>query len=121
MARYVKGQSGNPVGKPFGTKNKVTNEFKVALNNLLKESSPKIQKWLDHVAAEDPGRALDCLCKLAEYIHPKLARQEHVGDPEQPIESRLVVESFLSNLTLDVKDKMRKALEKIPPELKDYR
>lgn len=63
-------------GRPKGVQNKVTAEFKVALNNLLELSAPKMADWLEQVAQTDPGKALDQLGRLAEYVHPKLARTE---------------------------------------------
>ena len=36
--------------------------------------------WLAMVAAEDPEKAMDLMLKLSEYIIPKLARQELVGN-----------------------------------------
>ncbi len=73
---FKAGETGNRYGRPAGIHNKVTTEFKEALNNLLECCSPKILHWLELVAAEDPSKALDHLGKLAEYVHPKLARTE---------------------------------------------
>ena len=83
---FKKGESGNKSGRPTGVKNKVTTEFKLALNDLLQNSAPRIQGWLDEVASDDPSKALDHLGKLAEFVHPKLARKELVGDKENPLD-----------------------------------
>lgn len=63
-------------GRVAGTPNKVTTQFKEALNLLLEECSPRMIDWLERVAKEDPAKALDMVSKLAEYVHPKLARSE---------------------------------------------
>jgi hypothetical protein len=76
--KFVKGKSANKRGRPKGAQNKNTLEFKTALNDLLLDSSHKIQGWLDEAAKKDPARALDLFGKLAEYIYPKLSRNEAV-------------------------------------------
>lgn len=76
---FKKGQSGNLNGRPAGSPNKSASEFKEALNAMLKDSSPKIQEWIDRVAATDASKALDHLARLAEYVYPKLARSEITG------------------------------------------
>jgi hypothetical protein len=35
----------------------------------------------------DPAKALDNLAKLAEFAAPKLARTEHVGDKNNPVQT----------------------------------
>lgn len=80
-------------GRVAGKPNKVTTEFREAINCLLRNNSENVSKWLELVAegnpaAEvkpDPYKALDMLSKLAEYAMPKLARQEVVGDAEAPV------------------------------------
>lgn len=87
--KYKKGKSGNPKGRPKGSVDKKSAEFKQALNDMLRESSPKIQKWIDRIARNDPARALDHICRLAEYVYPKLSRQEMVGDKSTPLQVTL--------------------------------
>lgn len=90
---FVKGKSGNPKGKPKGTVSATTTEFKTALNRLLEESAPNMVQWLERVAAQDPGKALDTLGKLAEYIYPKLQRSTLVGDPDEPLQMKSITET----------------------------
>lgn len=78
-------------GRQKGTQNKVTTEFKQALNDLLEASAPKMQQWLDKVAEIDPGKALDHITKLAEYAHPKLARSDITAKVKS--QARLIVET----------------------------
>lgn len=84
-----KGKTNNPNGRPKGTPNKVTTEFRETVRKLLEDNSENVGRWLTLVAegdgtdnpkgAADPGRALDLLAKLAEYAAPKLSRQEVTG------------------------------------------
>lgn len=79
MPEYKKGQSGNRGGRPKGTPNKATAEAREAFKKLLDKNTPQMQKWLDQVAMEDPAKAMDLVLKLAEYVLPKLQRQELTG------------------------------------------
>jgi hypothetical protein len=63
-------------GRPKGVPNQTTMQFKEALNNLLEQAAPEMLKWLNRVAEEDAGKALDLTSKLAEYVYPKLGRTE---------------------------------------------
>jgi hypothetical protein len=71
--------NGQPVpdpgpGRPKGLQNKATTQFKEALNNLLETSAPQMIEWLGEI--KEPEKRFDVITKLAEYIHPKLARSE---------------------------------------------
>jgi hypothetical protein len=39
-----------------------------------------MSNWLAAIAEKDPARATELMLKLSEYIIPKLARQEVVGN-----------------------------------------
>lgn len=72
-------------GRPKGSVNKVTKEFRETVRQLLEDNSENVGIWLQQVAdgvdgRPDPGKALDLLAKLAEFAAPKLGRVEHVGD-----------------------------------------
>jgi hypothetical protein len=86
-------------GRPAGIPNKTTTQFKEALNNLLETAAPEMVTWLGEI--KDPEKRFDVLAKFAEYIYPKLARQELVGDDKNPIAVRDVT---------DIKLKLLKAI-----------
>lgn len=80
-------------GRPVGTPNKATTEFRDTVRALLESNSENVALWLSQVAngvgdkEPAPEKALDLLAKLAEYAAPKLARTEHVGDAEKPVQT----------------------------------
>jgi hypothetical protein len=81
-------------GRPKGTPNRSTTEFRDTIRDLLEGNKDNVSKWLADIAEgdeeqdrrPDPYRALDMLAKLAEYAAPKLARTEHVGANDGPVE-----------------------------------
>ena len=83
-------------GRPKGAVNKTTKAFRETVNDLLEGNSGNISKWLQMVAdgdgdqlKPDPKGALDVLSKLAEFATPKLARTEHTGTNDKPIEMKI--------------------------------
>lgn len=75
---FEKGQSGNPTGRKKGSVNRTTAEFKERLNDLLEFAAPKMVSWLEEI--DDPFKRFEILSKFAEYVHPKLARNELTGE-----------------------------------------
>ena len=83
------------MGRPKGSPNKVTKQFRDTIQQLLDNNAENVEIWLTQVAIgddenkPDPKGALDMLAKLAEFAAPKLARTEVVGDEAQP--QRMVI------------------------------
>jgi len=74
MPRPVRGTRTPGSGKKKGTPNRVTTEMREACLNLLNRNMPKLNKWLDEVAEDDPAKAFELLVKVMEFALPKLAR-----------------------------------------------
>jgi len=84
-------------GRRVGTPNKATAEARQAIAMFVDENAHRLTEWLDQVAygvAKDdgdyvippnPAKAFDMFQSVVEYHIPKLARQEHVGDANNPI------------------------------------
>ena len=72
----------NPAGKPKGTQNRTTVEFKSAVKHLIDFATPQMVGWLEKIAQESPEKALEMVYKFAQFGYPLLARSEikHEGD-----------------------------------------
>lgn len=82
---FKKGESGNPEGRKKGTPNKTTKQVREAYQKLTEANLDNMSIWLSQIASEDPAKAMDLMLRLSEYIIPKLARQEVVGNDGQDL------------------------------------
>lgn len=65
-------EKGDPrAGRPAGSANKVTRETREAICELVDGAAPKLAGWLDQVAADDPGRALEIVARMAALVVPR--------------------------------------------------
>jgi hypothetical protein len=83
----------NGMGRPKGIPNKATKDVKEAIARFAEGNVHKLEEWLETIAygdgdlvKPDPAKAADLYMKVIEYHIPKLARQEVVGDKENPVE-----------------------------------
>ena len=77
---FQPGQSGNPNGRPVGSKNLVTQKIRKAYQELTENNLDNMTAWLAEIAADNPKEAMELMLKLSEFIIPKLARQELTGN-----------------------------------------
>jgi hypothetical protein len=111
-------------GRPAGSPNKATLEARKAIGAFVDGNAHRLTEWLDQVAAgvkvevkneegevvgeeyvvpPNPAKAFDMFQSVVEYHVPKLARTEHVGDPNSPMEVDVHVNVFgelLKNLKM---------------------
>jgi hypothetical protein len=76
---FQPGQSGNPLGRTPGSKNKIQDEVKQAFSMLLQNKVPELEDWISRVSERDPAKALEIYVKISERFLPQLSRQEVTG------------------------------------------
>ncbi|MDX9773696.1 MAG: DUF5681 domain-containing protein [Bacteroidales bacterium] len=71
MAQFKKGETGNPAGRPTGSKNKATTELREVISNVRsQEMTPaKLKTILNSL---EPAQRINYLIKLSEFVLPKL-------------------------------------------------
>lgn len=80
------------MGRKKGVPNKATANAREAIARLVDGNAERMQEWLDRIADEEgPMAAWRCMTDVIEYHIPKLARTEHVGDPDNPLKTSLEV------------------------------
>jgi hypothetical protein len=76
-------------GRTVGTPNKSTAKAREAIAAFVDGNAHLLQTWLEQIAVDDrygPKTAFECFMAVAEYHVPKLARTEHTGANDGPIE-----------------------------------
>lgn len=64
-----KGSTGNPNGRPIGSKNKVSEEIRQTINDFLNNNISTIQESFDTL---EPYQKIQSLIKLLDYSIPRL-------------------------------------------------
>lgn len=62
MGKFVKGQSGNPAGKPLGTRNRLIESFVTDLQEKWRTDGASI---LDRLAINEPAKLVEAISRLA--------------------------------------------------------
>ncbi len=73
------GRGGYKGGSRKGIPNKATSAAREAIAAFVDGNAPRLQAWLDDVAADEPEKAFRLFMDVVEYHIPKLARTEHTG------------------------------------------
>ena len=72
-------------GRKKGVPNVVTREAREVFKEIIQLRAPQALRWLDRVAIKNPGKAVELLVKLTEFILPKLQRTELTGANGTPL------------------------------------
>ncbi|TGD80292.1 DUF5681 domain-containing protein [Hymenobacter wooponensis] len=83
MAKYNKGKSGNPSGRPKGAKSKFTTALVERIEDVLTKLDETL---LEDIEKLTPAKRVEAFLQLQEYARPKLSRKEHTGEGGGPIE-----------------------------------
>ena len=89
QSKDIKGGKREVAGRPVGIPKKSTTKAREAIAAFVDANADKLQEWLDQIATDErygPKTAFDCFMAVAEYHVPKLARTEHTGANDGPIE-----------------------------------
>ena len=73
---FIKGQSGNPSGKPVGALSAKTLLGREAIAKFVDGNAERLNEWLDAIAQDSPKDAFNCFMQVVEYHIPKLQRSE---------------------------------------------
>jgi hypothetical protein len=72
---FVKGQSGNPTGRPKGSIDNDTRQIRQAYQMLVEDNLDNLTDWLSQLGKESPEKAFNLMLKMSEYFLPKLSRK----------------------------------------------
>ena len=73
---FIKGQSGNPTGRPKGSIDNDTRQIRQAYQMLVEDNLENLTIWLSKLGDESPEKAFNLMLKMSEYFLPKLSRKE---------------------------------------------
>ena len=92
MARYKKGESGNPNGRPKGAVARTTKEMKEALQFIIDNNLYRLQEDLDRMS---PGVRWGVLEKLKKYVIPTMSQTKVDAEVSGDIKIKIVYEDEL--------------------------
>lgn len=92
--QFRKGQSGNPNGRPKGSKNRAPLIAKNAIAEALEAEAPHLQKLLREL---DPKDRIEAFVKLAKYVLPTLKATEVQAEIDGKLFQKIKLPEWLEN------------------------
>jgi len=77
MAKFKKGESGNPTGKPKGAVNKRTKAEREAFESIMELIEERMINGDDVINSLSPARAAELYTNLLNYKKPKLSSNKN--------------------------------------------
>lgn len=111
--RFQKGKSGNPSGRPTGTKNKATAQLLEMVTIIVKNNAERLQQDIDLLEPKDRVRVI---ASLLNYVLPKQQATPPAVE-EEPMEIK-----FITTTTREEVERLEKAradLERAREELEN--
>ena len=81
---FPKLKSGNPNGRPKGSTGKANKDIKAFFQLFVERNQSKMDKWLNDLAEDNPGAALNFIMKASEFLIPKIKSVEHLVELVEP-------------------------------------
>ena len=115
---FQPGVSGNPSGKPRGTKHSVVISEKVreAFAQLLDNNIDQLESWLHALAKKSPEKALDIWVRISERFVPMLSRTEITGKDGESFQPITINLPNIPKIDLSVGESSPQALPSTPEE-----
>jgi len=96
---FKKGQSGNVAGRKLGSCNHTTSEIRSAVQRLMEDELPRLQRDLAKLPADERARILG---SLMNYVLPKLS---HTDATVRTLPTPIIYEKVDgTKVTLDAKE-----------------
>ena len=97
---FKKGISGNPSGRPVGSKTRSTAELRRRLQEIVDNNLDTIQ---DDLAQLEPKERLQCLERFIRYVLPTMQSMEFKGEVEEKNSIQALVSKMANNYNPELK------------------